>query len=83
MGYNDLGVYGQQLIKLPNIEKLTEEGIKFTDGYAGSSVCSPLIIALLTGFIPATPQSWKCNSAGGNSGSDSIKLSTCSAVVLG
>mgnify|MGYP000843921694 FL=1 len=49
MGYGDLGCYGNNIIKTPNIDKLAEEGIRFTQAYAGSAVSSPSRCALLTG----------------------------------
>lgn len=50
MGYNDIGAFGQQFMKTPNIDNLAKEGMKFTDCYAGSSVCSPSRSVLLTGL---------------------------------
>ncbi|MHC4433702.1 MAG: sulfatase-like hydrolase/transferase, partial [Planctomycetota bacterium] len=41
MGYGDLGCYGQKHIQTPNIDKLAEDGTRFTDCYAGSTVCAP------------------------------------------
>ena len=41
LGYGDLGVYGQKKIKTPHIDKLASQGMKFTDYYAGSTVCAP------------------------------------------
>jgi len=49
LGYGDLGCYGQTQIKTPNIDKLAAEGIRFTDFYAGSTVCSPSRAALMLG----------------------------------
>ncbi len=49
MGYGDLGCYGQKHIKTPNIDKLAEEGMRFTDCYAGSTVCAPSRSVLMTG----------------------------------
>jgi arylsulfatase A-like enzyme len=50
LGYGDLGCYGQAKIKTPNIDKLASEGIRFTDCYAGSTVCAPSRCALMTGL---------------------------------
>jgi len=50
LGYGDLGCYGQTRIKTPNIDKLAAEGIRFTDFYAGSTVCAPSRCALMTGL---------------------------------
>src|SRR5437870_3916906 len=49
MGYGDLGCYGQMKIKTPNIDKLATEGMKFTQCYAGSTVCAPSRCCLMTG----------------------------------
>lgn len=49
MGYGDTEPYGQKIIKTPNISKLANEGMTFTDFYAGSTVCAPSRASLLTG----------------------------------
>ncbi|TKJ36053.1 MAG: sulfatase [Planctomycetes bacterium B3_Pla] len=49
MGYGDLGCYGQKHIKTPNIDRLAEQGTRFTDCYAGSTVCAPSRSVLMTG----------------------------------
>ena len=50
LGYGDLGCYGQTKIKTPNLDKLATEGVRFTDFYAGSTVCAPSRCALMTGL---------------------------------
>src|SRR5690606_1646256 len=50
LGYGDLGVYGQEKIKTPNIDRLAAEGIRFTNFYAGSTVCAPSRAVLMTGL---------------------------------
>ena len=50
LGYGDLGCYGQAKIKTPNLDKLAAQGMRFTDFYAGSTVCAPSRCALMTGF---------------------------------
>lgn len=50
LGYGDLGCYGQKLIKTPNIDRLASEGVRFSDCYAGSTVCAPSRCCLMTGL---------------------------------
>jgi arylsulfatase A-like enzyme len=50
LGYGDLGCYGQTKIKTPNIDQMAAEGVRFTDFYAGSTVCAPSRCALMTGL---------------------------------
>ena len=50
MGYGDLGCYGQKHIQTPNIDKLADEGARFADCYAGSTVCAPSRSVLMTGL---------------------------------
>ncbi len=49
MGYGDLACYGQRLIETPHIDQLAAGGIRFTQFYAGTSVCAPSRSSLLTG----------------------------------
>jgi arylsulfatase A-like enzyme len=49
LGYGDLGSYGQQKIKTPNLDRLAKEGMRFTNFYAGSTVCAPSRASLMTG----------------------------------
>ena len=48
-GYGDIGCYGQTKFATPNIDRLASEGLKFTDHYAGSTVCAPTRCVLMTG----------------------------------
>jgi len=50
MGYADLGCYGQKKIKTANIDRLAKEGVRFTQCYAGSTVCAPSRSVLMTGL---------------------------------
>src|SRR2546422_11023076 len=50
LGYGDLGCYGQMKIKTPNIDRLAAEGMRFTQCYAGSTVCAPSRCSLMTGM---------------------------------
>lgn len=49
LGYGELGCYGQEKIKTPNIDRLAAEGMKFTQHHSGSPVCAPSRCTLLTG----------------------------------
>lgn len=49
LGYGDVGSYGQRKIRTPHIDQLAAEGIRFTDAYAGATVCSPSRSVLMTG----------------------------------
>jgi arylsulfatase A-like enzyme len=49
LGYGDLGCYGQTLMETPNVDRLAREGTRFTQCYAGSSVCAPSRCTLMTG----------------------------------
>jgi len=52
LGYGDLGSYGASTLKTPNIDKLAEGGVRFTDSHSTSSTCTPSRYALLTGEYP-------------------------------
>jgi uncharacterized sulfatase len=49
LGYGDLGCYGQKLIHTPNLDRMAKEGMRFTQMYAGSTVCAPSRAVLMTG----------------------------------
>ena len=53
LGWNDVGCYGSDYYRTPNIDRLASEGMRFTDGYAACNVCSPSRAAILTGKYPA------------------------------
>lgn len=50
LGYGDFGSYGQKLIRTPNADRFANGGLRFTDCYAGSTVCAPSRCALMTGM---------------------------------
>lgn len=50
LGIGDLGCYGQQQIRTPNIDRIAKEGMRFTDAYAGCTVCAPSRSVLMTGL---------------------------------
>lgn len=49
LGYGDVGVYGQRLIRTPHLDALASEGMTFTEMYAGTAVCAPSRCSLMTG----------------------------------
>jgi arylsulfatase A-like enzyme len=49
LGYGDLGCYGQKKIKTPNLDRMASQGMRFTQAYAGSTVCAPSRCSLMTG----------------------------------
>jgi len=58
LGYGELGAYGATVLKTPNLDKLANGGMRFTNGYASSATCTPSRYALLTGTYP-----WRNKSA--------------------
>ena len=49
LGYGDLGVYGQEVIKTPRLDQMASEGLMFTQFYSGHTVCAPARSSLMTG----------------------------------
>jgi len=49
LGYGDLGCYGQKVIQTPRLDRMAAEGIRFTQFYAGCTVCAPSRCVLMTG----------------------------------
>ena len=52
LGYGDLGTFGHPTIRTPNLDRMAQEGQKWTHFYAAASVCTPSRAALLTGRLP-------------------------------
>ena len=52
MGYSDIGSYGSKLNETPHLDKMADEGVRFTDFYQVSSVCSASRAGMLTGCYP-------------------------------
>jgi arylsulfatase A-like enzyme len=50
LGYGDLSCYGQRQLRTPNIDRIAAGGMRFTQAYAGSTVCAPSRCALMTGL---------------------------------
>ena len=53
LGWADLPVYGNRFNEAPNLTRLAEEGMRFTDAYAAGAVCSPTRASLMSGQYPA------------------------------
>ncbi len=49
LGYGELGSYGQKVIQTPHLDRMAAEGMRFTQFYAGSTVCAPSRSVLMTG----------------------------------
>ena len=49
LGYAELGAYGQKHIQTPNIDRIAQDGVKFTQFYSGQAVCAPSRASLMTG----------------------------------
>lgn len=49
LGYGDLGCYGQKVIQTPRLDRMAREGMRFTQFYAGATVCAPSRSVLMTG----------------------------------
>lgn len=49
LGFNQLGCYGDTPVQTPNLDGLARSGIRFTQAYAGNTVCSPSRVSLFTG----------------------------------
>jgi arylsulfatase A-like enzyme len=49
LGWGELGCYGQKVIHTPNLDRMAREGMKFTQFYAGATVCAPSRSVLMTG----------------------------------
>src|SRR5262249_8241906 len=53
LGWTDLACFGSELYETPHLDRLSQEGMRFTQNYSACTVCSPTRAALLTGKYPA------------------------------
>src|SRR5512133_2545794 len=58
-GYGDLGCYGGTAVPTPNLDRIAQQGIRFTQFYVASPICSPSRTACTTGMFPAR---WRITS---------------------
>ena len=65
LGYGDLSVYGQSRFRTPALDRLAQNGIRFTNYYSGSTVCAPSRGSLMTGLH--TGHAWIRGNRSGNS----------------
>jgi len=56
LGWSDIGCYGSEFYDTPNVDRLAEQGVRFTQAYAVCHVCSPTRASLMTGKYPARLQ---------------------------
>ncbi|MCC9658924.1 sulfatase family protein [Rhodopirellula halodulae] len=76
LGYGDLGCYGRQDIRTPNLDAMAEQGVRFTSHYANGPECSPTRAAFLTGRYQQWVGGLECAIGTGNQGryDDAIRL---------
>lgn len=76
MGYADLSSYGAKNVKTPNIDRLAQQGVRFTQFYSNGPECTPTRTALLTGRYPHRVGGLECAIGVGNVGryDDAIRL---------
>ena len=72
LGYGELGCYGQKLIETPNIDRFAAEGMRFTQFYAGNTVCAPSRSVLLTGLHMGHTRV-RGNAGAGNSAAQTLR----------
>ncbi len=53
LGWTDLGCFGSKFYETPHLDRLASEGMRFTNGYAACTVCSPTRAAIMSGHYPA------------------------------
>src|SRR4051794_13755046 len=59
LGWGDLSCYGGTIAKTPHLDRMAKEGVRFTQAYVASPICSPSRCGIITGQFPAR---WKITS---------------------
>ena len=73
LAWNQLGCYGSSFYETPHLDALARQGMRFTDAYAASPICSPTRASIMTGKYPARLRVTQFISPGDYAG-DAIKL---------
>lgn len=58
MGWKDLGCFGAKLYETPNIDKLCSQGMRFSQAYTSTAICSPARATSMTGIHPVKLHMW-------------------------
>jgi len=76
LGYGDLSCYGHPVIRTPNLDRLAEQGVRFTNFYANGPECTPTRTAIMTGRYQQWVGGLECAIGTGNVGryDDAIRL---------
>ena len=64
LGWRDTGVYGSEYYQTPNIDLLAAQGLRFTQAYSSSPLCSPTRASIVTGYHPAFLRFTKASGPG-------------------
>lgn len=71
LGYGDVSCYGMKKIQTPNIDRLAQQGVRFSNAYATSATCTPSRFGILTGKYP-----WRQKNTGIAPGDASLIIPT-------
>lgn len=80
LGYGDLSCYGAKRIRTPHLDKLGQEGARFTQFYSCASVCSPSRVGLLTGRMPIRTGLTRILNPGRSFGLDAEEITLAEAL---
>ena len=77
LGWADLACYGSNLHETPNLDRLAGQGVRFTDAYSASPVCTPTRVSILTGKHPARLQMTIWREAAHDRGNEALLEPVC------